>query len=54
MIPGDGSLDWDSLRDALRDVQYDRFLTVELYTHTADPQTAAERSFAFLSPLFAT
>jgi protein FrlC len=49
MIPGEGTLDWSALRAALEDVGYDRFLTVELYTHTADPQLAAERSSAFLS-----
>jgi hypothetical protein len=40
------------LRRALKDVNYDRFLTVELYTETSDPQRAAERSFAFLSKAF--
>jgi sugar phosphate isomerase/epimerase len=52
MIPGEGTLDWQALHDALTDIRYDRFLTVELYTHTADPQLAAEKSFAFLSKLF--
>jgi sugar phosphate isomerase/epimerase len=49
LIPGEGTLDWQSLFGALRSVGYDRYLTVELYTHTADPQDAAERSFEFLS-----
>jgi sugar phosphate isomerase/epimerase len=53
MIPGEGTgVDWAALRDALRDARYDRFLTVELYTHTERPQEAAERSFAFLSRFF--
>jgi sugar phosphate isomerase/epimerase len=52
MIPGDGTLDWVGLRDALWDIKYDRFATVELYTHTADPHTAARRSYEFLSKLF--
>ncbi len=51
MIPGEGTLDWTALRDALRRIGYQRFLTVELYTHTADPHTAAQRSFAFLRNL---
>jgi len=54
MIPGEGTLDWPSLRTALHEIQYDRFLTVELYTHTANPQLAAEKSFAFLSAMFGT
>lgn len=54
MIPGDGDgMDWTALRQALREIDYQRGVTVELYTHTDDPQHAAERSFAFLSKLFA-
>ena len=54
MIPGEGTgVDWAALRDALRDVRYDRFLTVELYTHTERPQEAAEKSYQFLSEFFA-
>ncbi len=52
MIPGEGSLDWISLRDALREINYDRYLTVELYTHTQDPQSAAEKSLKFLRERF--
>ena len=54
MVPGEGTgVDWGALRDSLREVGYDRFLTVELYTHTERPQEAAERSHAFLSDFFA-
>jgi sugar phosphate isomerase/epimerase len=53
MIPGEATLDWNALRDAVREIEYDRFLTVELYTHTAEPQVAAEKSHAFLRKLFA-
>jgi len=52
LIPGEGTMDWGGLRSALQAVQYDRFLTVELYTHTADPQTAAEKSYQFLRRRF--
>ncbi len=52
MIPGDGTLDWHAVRNALIEINYQRYLTVELYTQTADPQTAAVRSHAFLSPIF--
>jgi sugar phosphate isomerase/epimerase len=54
LIPGEGTLDWLALRDALNKVAYDRYLTVELYTHTAEPQIAAEKSFQFLSKIFAS
>ena len=53
MIPGEGTLDWDALKSALQKVGYDRFLTVELYTHTERPQEAAEKSFHFLNSRFA-
>ena len=54
-IPGapGGTLDWAALRQALADVTYDRFLTVELYTETADPHNAAKKSYEFLSGAFA-
>ncbi|CAN5378949.1 sugar phosphate isomerase/epimerase [soil metagenome] len=53
MVPGDGDFDWAALYNALKAIGYDRYLTVELYTQTADPQTAAARSFEFLSRIFA-
>ncbi len=52
MIPGEGSIDWLGVRDALRRVGYERYLTVELYTQTDDPQSAAEKSFGFLERVF--
>jgi fructoselysine 3-epimerase len=51
MIPGEGTLDWATLKRSLEKVKYDRFVTVELYTHTENPQEAAEKSFAFLHKL---
>jgi fructoselysine 3-epimerase len=54
MIPGEGTgVDWAGLRGALQKIAYDRFLTVELYTHTEKPQEAAEKSYEFLSGFFA-
>lgn len=53
MIPGEGTgMNWRALRDALREIEYDRGVTVELYTHTEKPQEAAVRSFEFLTRLF--
>jgi fructoselysine 3-epimerase len=52
LIPGEGTLDWHALKSALLSISYQRFLTVELYTHTADPQHAADASYRFLSHLF--
>jgi sugar phosphate isomerase/epimerase len=52
MIPGEGTLDWAALKGALIGIGYQRYLTVELYTHTAEPQVAAENSFRFLNKHF--
>ena len=52
MIPGEGTLDWQSLKAALERISYDRYLTVELYTHTENPQEAAEKSFQYLVAVF--
>ena len=52
LIPGEGTLDWAALKDALVSIDYKRFLTVELYTYTQNPQFAAEKSHAFLSRIF--
>jgi protein FrlC len=52
MIPGEGNLDWQTLKASLQAIHYDRFLTVELYTHTEKPQEAAEKSYKFLKTLF--
>jgi protein FrlC len=54
MIPGEGTMDWPALKSALQGIAYNRFLTVELYTQTEEPQRAAEKSFQFLSKHFPT
>jgi sugar phosphate isomerase/epimerase len=51
MIPGEGTMPWGTIISALRAIKYQRFLTVELYTQTQEPQLAAEKSFAFLDRL---
>jgi sugar phosphate isomerase/epimerase len=53
MIPGQGTLDWQGLKRALIEVNFQRFLTVELYTHWQNPQEAADQSYQFLSRIFA-
>ena len=51
LIPGEGTMDWASLRAALEGIAYKRFLTVELYTHTQDLHAAAQNSHDFLRNL---
>ena len=52
LIPGQGTLDWQALKTSLQEIRYQRFLTVELYTHWQNPQEAAELSHQFLSGIF--
>jgi protein FrlC len=52
MIPGEGTFPWNELKKALAETGYDRFATVELYTHWQNPHEAADRSFQFLSRLW--
>jgi protein FrlC len=54
LVPGEGTMDWAGLATALGETGYARYATVELYTQTEDPQSAAERSFAFLKTYFPT
>lgn len=51
LVPGRGTMNWPVLMGALRKTGYERFLTVELYTCTQDPQAAALESFQFLWPM---
>ncbi|WP_160133628.1 sugar phosphate isomerase/epimerase family protein [Halococcus salsus] len=44
LVPGDGDLDFRAMFDALDDVDYDGFATLELYTYTANPDEAASRA----------
>ena len=47
-IPGEGDLDFAAVFDALDDVGYDGFATLELYTYPHDPDGAAERAYEAL------
>jgi sugar phosphate isomerase/epimerase len=51
LIPGEGTLPWATVITSLREIGYSRFMTVELYTQTENPQLAAEKSYSFLSKL---
>jgi len=43
-IPGEGDLDFAAVFDALDDVGYDGFVTMELYTYPDEPDRAARES----------
>ncbi|NEU55489.1 sugar phosphate isomerase/epimerase [Halorussus sp. MSC15.2] len=48
-IPGEGDLDFGTVFDALDDVGYDGFATLELYTYPAEPDRAAAEAFEALA-----
>ncbi len=52
LIPGEGTLNWRALHGMLLAINYDRFLTVELYTHPDRPVQAARKSIHFLHRFF--
>lgn len=47
-IPGEGDLDFAAVFDALDDVGYDGFATLELYTYPDEPDRAAEAAYEAL------
>lgn len=51
-IPGEGDMDFLAIAAALREVKYDRGVTVELYTYATAPDRAAQESYVALAPLF--
>ncbi len=48
-IPGEGDLDFRSIFDALDDIDYEGFATVELYSYPHEPDRAARESYQVLS-----
>jgi len=52
LIPGEGTVDFAAIARAMHRTGYNRFATVELYTHTAQPVEAARKSLAFLRRIF--
>ena len=48
-VPGEGDLDFRAVFDALDDVGYEGFVTLELYTYSHEPDRAAERAYEELA-----
>lgn len=48
-IPGDGDIDFRAVFDALDDIDYDGFATLELYTYPDRPDEAAQKAYEALS-----
>ena len=52
LVPGDGSIDFRAVFDALAQILYDGYVTVELYPFEDSPGTVARRAMEFLAPLW--
>ena len=52
LIPGEGEIDFEDVFRALAAINYDGFVTVELYTFPENPGEAAEKSFDYLKNFF--
>jgi sugar phosphate isomerase/epimerase len=48
LIPGKGSIDFRSVLDAIDDIGYNGFVTVELYPYQENPVQAASEAFNYL------
>jgi len=48
LIPGKGVIDFHSIFNALEEVEYGGFITVELYPYQNNPQSAAKEALEFL------
>lgn len=49
LIPGLGNLNFNKIFKALKEIKYDNFVTVELYTYQKQPVYAARKSYDFLN-----
>jgi sugar phosphate isomerase/epimerase len=51
-IPGEGDVDFEAIATALREVGYQGFASVEVYSHKRDPDAAARAAYQALAPVF--
>lgn len=51
LIPGLGDIDFQKMFDSLKKVEYNGFLTAELYPYSDNPESAASKAFIYLKNL---
>lgn len=51
LIPGDGAIEFQPIIQALRDIHYQGWITIELYPCIENPDEAARRAYAAITPL---
>ena len=53
LIPGEGNIDFEPFVRALKEINYQGFVSAELgFQYTPDPDTAVEKTYAVLSKMF--
>jgi sugar phosphate isomerase/epimerase len=52
LIPGEGDIDFEDIFRALAGIEYEGFVTVELYTCPENPEQAARKAFNYLKNVF--
>jgi sugar phosphate isomerase/epimerase len=50
--PGFGEVDFTPIAAALRDIGYDRYVSVEVFDYSPDPQTIARKSIEYMTRVF--
>lgn len=51
LVPGAGVIDFKPVIQALRDINYQGWVTIELYPYIDDPDVAARKAYEVISPL---
>lgn len=51
LIPGTGSIDFQSVFKAINEIGYRNFVTIELYPYQDNPKEAAEKSFGYIKKI---
>jgi len=52
--PGMGDVDYGPIAEAIKDIGYDKWLSVEVFKYDPDPQTIARRSIEYLRSFFSS
>jgi sugar phosphate isomerase/epimerase len=51
LIPGLGAIDFQNVFQAIKEIDYNGYITVELYPYKDNPMDAAKKSFEYLQSL---
>lgn len=50
--PGSGGIDWSPIAEALKEIDYQGYISTEIFSLEPDPETTARENINFLKPLF--